>query len=133
MNQIQPFNFSADFQSSFPSIFLKLIFAIIAVYCLVLIMNFLRDKFINKATDTRKDDISGLLIILNKIFRYSGFGFIIGNLVQVLILNLFISHKFPATNSKGEWGYLIFGIILIFIGIGFEFGKQALDKYSKNY
>jgi hypothetical protein len=33
-------------------------------------------------------------------------------------------------NFVGEWDYLTFGIILIFIGIGFRLGNKALKKES---
>jgi predicted PurR-regulated permease PerM len=78
MDQKQSFNFNADFLGGFTTMFMKLVFVIIAVYLFVLILNFLRDKFINKATDTKKDNISVLITILNKLFFVSGFGFILG-------------------------------------------------------
>jgi len=129
MDQKQSFNLNADFLGGFTSIFMKLVFVIIAVYLIVLILNFLRDKFINKVTDTRKDNISELLIILNKLFFISGFGFIIGNIVQVLFSKM-TNHNsgFGSMNFRGDWDYLTFGIILIFLGIGFKVGNKALKK-----
>ena len=47
MDQKQSFNLSADFLGGFSSIFMKLVFVIISVYIIILILNFLRDKFIS--------------------------------------------------------------------------------------
>jgi len=129
MDQKQSFNLNADFLGGFSAIFMKLIFVIIAVYLIVLILNFLRDKFINKATETKKDNISDLLIILNKLFFVSGFGFIIGNIFQVLFSQMTNHHNgFEGLNIRGDWDYLTFGIILIFLGIGFKLGNKALKN-----
>ncbi|MGM0621932.1 MAG: hypothetical protein ACQETJ_12850, partial [Bacteroidota bacterium] len=76
MDPKQSFNLNADFLGGFTSIFIKLVFAIIIVYLLVMVINFLRDKYINKEVNKQKDDISDLLIILNKLFYISGFGFV---------------------------------------------------------
>ena len=81
MEHKQSFNVTADFLSGFTALFIKLIFLIILVYLIVLLMNFLRDKFVNKVTDTKKDDIADLLTILNKVFFLSGFGFIVANII----------------------------------------------------
>jgi hypothetical protein len=129
MDQKQSFNLNADFLGGFTSIFMKLVFVIIAVYIIVLVLNFLRDKFINKVTDTKSDNISDLLIILNKLFFFSGFGFIIGNIVQNLFSKMSNHNSsFGSMNFRGEWDYLTFGIILIFIGIGFKVGNKVLKK-----
>ncbi len=129
MDQKQSFNLNADFLGGFTSIFMKLVFVIIAVYLIVLILNFLRDKFINNVTDTKKDNISDLLIILNKLFFISGFGFIIGNIVQVLFSQMTNHNRGLGTmNFRGDWDYLTFGIILIFIGIGLKVGNNTLKK-----
>lgn len=129
MDQKQSFNLNADFLGGYSSIFMKLVFVIIAVYLIVMIMNFFRDKFINKQTDTKKDDISDLLTILNKLFFVSGIGFIIGNIFQFLLSQATENgSRMQSMNFKGEWDYLTFGIILIFIGIGFKIGKKVLKK-----
>jgi len=72
MDKKQSFNLNADFLGGYSSIFMKLIFILIAVFVLVMIINFLRDKFINKESNKKMDDISDLLIILNKLFYISG-------------------------------------------------------------
>lgn len=129
MDQKQSFSLNADFLGGFTSIFMKLVFAIIAVYIILLILNFLRDKFINKVTDSKSAHISSLLTILSKLFFISGFGFIIGNIVQILFSQM-TNHQsgFGTMNFRGDWDYLTFGIILIFIGLGFKAGNKALIK-----
>lgn len=129
MNPNQSFNLNADFFNNYSAMFIKVVFLLITVYILIMIMNFLRDKFINKETDTKKDDISNLLIILNKLFYISGFGFIIGNIVQFLFSSLTNGrHNMPGMNFRGEWDYLIFGLIIVFMGIGFKHGNNILKK-----
>jgi NADH:ubiquinone oxidoreductase subunit 2 (subunit N) len=34
----------------------------------------------------------------------------------------------PMMNIKGDWDLLAFGIIMIFIGIGFKIGKKVLKR-----
>jgi len=128
MDQNQSFNLNADFLGGFTSTFMKLVFIIITVYLIVLILNFLRDKFISKVTDSKKDNISDLLIILNKLFFISGFGFIIGNIIQVLFSQLTNYGGLGTMKFRGDWDYLTFGIILIFVGISFKVGNKALKK-----
>ena len=128
MDQKQSFNLTADFLNGFSSIFMKLVLIIIIVYLIIMILNFFRDKFINKQTDTKRDDILELLTILNKLFFVSGFGFIIGNVFQFLLSQIGTNHNMPMMNIKGDWDYLTFGIIMIFIGIGFKIGKNVLKK-----
>ena len=129
MDNKQSFNLNADFLGGFTTIFMKLVFIIIAVYLLILLLNFLRDKFINTETSTKKDDISDLLIILNKLFFISGFGFIIANIFQFLLSQIDSRHNsMSSMNFRGEWEYLTFGIIIIFIGIGFKIGNKVLKK-----
>ena len=128
MDQKQSFNLTADFFNGFSSIFMKLVLVIIVVYLIIMILNFLRDKFINKQTDTKKDDILELLTILNKLFFVSGFGFAIGNIFQYLFSQIDDSHSMPMMNIKGDWDLLAFGIIMIFMGIGFKIGKKVLKR-----
>lgn len=128
MDPKQSSNVTADFLNGFSSVFMKIVMVIILVYLMIMILNFLRDKFINKQTDTKKDDILELLTILNKLFFVSGFGFIIGNIFQFLFSRIENSHNMPFMNIKGDWDYLTFGIISIFIGIGFKVGKKVLKK-----
>ena len=129
MDQKQSFNLNADFLGGFTSVFIKLVFAIIAVYLIVMILNFLRDKFIREDAGSKKDDISNLLTILHKLFFVSGFGFIIANIFQFILSEMGGRHSnMPSMNFRGEWEYLTFGIIIIFVGIGFKAGNKILKK-----
>ncbi|KJF45209.1 hypothetical protein [Draconibacterium sediminis] len=129
MDQKQSFNLNADFLGGFTSVFMKLVFVIIVVYLLLMILNFLRDKFINKEATKKKEDISDLLIILNKLFYVSGFGFVIANIFQFLLSQIDSRHgNMPSMNFRGEWEYLTFGIIIIFVGIGFKVANKILQK-----
>lgn len=84
----------------------------------------MRDKFINKEVNTPKTDISDLLVLLNKLFFFSGIGFVVGNIVGVIFSQMTRNHS--NMNLNGGWGDLTFGIILIFIGIGFKEAKKML-------
>lgn len=129
MDQKQSFNLNADFLGGFSAIFMKLVFIIIAVYLLVMVLNFLRDKFLNTEPNKKKDDIADLLVILNKLFYVSGFGFVIANIFQFLLSQIDSRHSsMGSMRFRGEWDYLTFGIIIIFIGIGFKVGYKALKK-----
>lgn len=131
MDQQQSFNLNAEFFSGFTANFLKLVFTIIAVFVIILILNFLRDKFINKVSESKNDAITDLLTILNKVFFVSGFGFILGNIVQVLFAQMTSrNNMMGAMSFKGEWDYLTFGVIVIFIGLGFKMANKALRKVN---
>jgi hypothetical protein len=126
MNQKQSFNLNADFLNGFASLFMKLVFVIILIYLLIMILNFLRDKFINKEVNTEKANISDLLAILNKLFFLSGFGFAIGNILSSIFSQISGHHN--NMNLNGGWANLTFGVILIFIGIGFKEAIKVLKK-----
>ncbi|MBS2098411.1 hypothetical protein [Carboxylicivirga linearis] len=124
MNTNQSFNLSADIFGSLPAIFMKLVFVIITVYVIMMILNFLRDKFIHKESTKKEDHIDNLLILLSKIFLISGFGFIIANTVK-----LFLQQATTRGNiQKGEWNDLTFGIIIIFISIALNAGRKVLVR-----
>ncbi len=129
MDQKQSFNLNADFLGGYTAVFMKLVFAIIVVYLFIMAFNFLRDKFINQEATKKTDDISDLLVILSKLFYISGFGFVIANILQFLLskASSYNSHL-PTMNFRGEWDYLTFGIIIIFIGIGLKIGNRLLKK-----
>ena len=128
MDQKQSFNLTADYLNGFSTYFMKLVVLIILVYLFIMIMNFLRDKYINKQTDSKKDDIIDLFTILNKLFIISGFGFIVGNIIQAIFSMAQRNHNIPSLNFRGNWDYLTFGIIIIFIGIAFKIAKNVLKK-----
>lgn len=128
MDKKQSFNLNADLLNDFSLIFIKLVFVIILIYIVIMILNFLRDKFINKEVVPQKDDIVNLLTILNKLFFISGFGFIIANILNAILSQITKTHNMPSFNFKGDWYYLTFGVILIFIGIGFKASTKILKK-----
>ena len=127
----QSLNLTADLLNGFSSVFMTFVYVIIIVYLIILIMNFLRDKFIGNQSEAKKDDITVLLTILNKLFFVSGFGFIIGNLLQVFFSSA-SSHNNIGINIKGDWDYLTFGIILIFMGLGLKAAKATILKDRAN-
>lgn len=110
-------------------LFVKLVLLIVVAYLAVLLFNLIRDKFISPAKEPKKDDINGLFIILCKLFTIGGWGFIIGNISKT-ILEAFSKAAFhsPVTLSTGSWDYLLFGIILIFVGKGLNAGIQQIQK-----
>lgn len=128
MGQNQSLNVNSDFLNGFSSVFIKFVIVIIGVYLIIMILNFLRDKFINQQTYSERDDITELLTLLNKLFFISGFGFIIGNVIQAFLNQNVSGRNFPMMNIGGKWDYLIFGIILIFTAIGLNVGKKMIIK-----
>ena len=127
----QSLNLTADLLNGFSSVFMTFVYVIIIVYLIILIVNFLRDKFIGNQSETKKDDITVLLTILNKLFFVSGFGFIIGNLLQVFFSSA-SSRNNMGISIKGDWDYLTFGIILIFMGLGLKAAKATILKDRAN-
>lgn len=129
MDQQQSFNLNADFLGGYSAVFMKLVFVIIAVYLLVTVVNFLRDKFIHSEPSQKKEDMADLLVILNKLFYIAGFGFVIANIFQFLFSQIESNHRrMGAMSFQGDWDYLTFGIIIIFVGIGFKVALKVLKK-----
>ena len=108
METKQSFNINADFLGGYSSLFSKLVLIIIAAYLIILLFNLLRDKFINKDPGTKRDNITDLLSILHKLFYLSGFGFIVANLVMVLLSAMSGRNSFPSLNLLSKWAYLVF-------------------------
>ncbi len=123
------FNLNTESFGGYSRVFIKIIIAIIIIYAFIILINFLRDKFLNNEINSKTPQITDLLSILNKLFYLSGFGFIIANIVQMLLSK--ISRKNSIVNFMGDWDYLTFGIILIFMGIGFKSAKNIILK-NKN-
>jgi uncharacterized membrane protein len=95
-----------------------------------MIINFLRDKFINKEAVSQKDNIVDLFKILYKLFLFSGFGFITGNIVNYIFSQPVRNRSsfMQAISFNSDWDYLTFGIILIFVGLGFKAAWELLNK-----
>lgn len=116
-------NFSNVLTGGYPFLFVKLVFAIILFYCFILVLGFLREKFLNQETKRGKDGISELLLILNKLFYMAGFGFMLMNLVQVLFERMSSRNGF-----NGSWENLSFGILCLFVGLAFKLANSELKK-----
>jgi len=122
----QSSNLNADFLGGYTGVFIKIVIAIILVYGFIILVNFFRDKFINTDSKSKNPEIIDLLTILNKLFFVSGFGFILANLIKILLLQASVG-RYVAV-AGGDWDYLTFGVILIFIGIGFDLAKKGVKK-----
>ena len=107
----------------YEALFLKLILVVIIVFVIIMLINFLNDKFVSKQLTNRNDYLLDMLTILSKLFHFSGFGFIIGNILQAVFTQDF-SGGFMS--QFGSWSLLAFGIVLIFIGLGFKYAKRVL-------
>jgi len=94
---------------------------LIIVYVIILIINFLRDKFINPEPISRHDDISGLLILLNKLFQISGIGFLVIALLQFVFS---IDHR----NFGDAQNSAVFAVLLIFLGVAFKAALKSLKN-----
>ncbi|MCM4169104.1 hypothetical protein KCTC52924_00130 [Arenibacter antarcticus] len=130
MEKQQSFNMNVPFIEGYDVLFVKLVLTIILFCTLLSILNFLRDKFINKTTEPKKQDFTTLLIVMNKLFFIGGFGFVIANIISVIFSQMRRNSNLPNLRVGGEWDYLIFGIILIFIGIAFKTSRKVLKKES---
>lgn len=126
MDQTQSFQVTNDFFSGLIPTFTKFVFLIILVYLLISLLNFIKDKFINKEAETAKENIGDLVILLHKLFFFSGIGFIIANLIEFVFSQGKKSYGNPIMSFRGEWDYLTFGIILIFVGIGLKSANKAI-------
>ncbi|MCL3781889.1 hypothetical protein EMN47_16005 [Prolixibacteraceae bacterium JC049] len=122
----QPFNLNADLFGGYVGVFVKVLLAVIVIYGFIMLLNFFRDKFLNKMTTSREPQLFDLLIILNKLCYFAGWGFVIANIAQVLL------NETTDTRMKlaiaGTWDYFTFGIILIFIGLGFKAASKNVIK-----
>ncbi len=107
------------------ALFVKIIIAIIVIYGVVLIINFLKDKFINKEGDTKNADYLDLFTILSKLFLFGGVGFAVGNIFQVIFES---GNRNHGMNIGGEWQHFFFGVVLVAIGFAFKSIKEELGK-----
>lgn len=129
----QSFNLNAAGFGRHTEFFIKIVMAIIFVYVFILLLNFLRDRYINKDTTSKPPQIIDLLSILNKLFLISGFGFIVGDILQSLLSESTRNGGINTLmNFRNNWDYLTFGVVLIFIGIAFKVAKQTIVKEKEN-
>ncbi len=125
--QQQSFNVPLQLPENFISIFLIVVYIIVIAYFLIFILNFFRDKFITKEANLKNPDYLELITILQKMFFVSGFGFVIANILQFLLLEM-RGNRSNFVQFQGYWDYLTFGIILIFVGMGLKSGKKLVLK-----
>lgn len=126
----QSFNLNTEFLGGHTGVFVKVFVAIILMYGFIILVNFFRDKFVNTDSKTKNPEIIDLLTILNKLFFISGFGFVLSNIIQMLFKQ--ISRNNRVKLLGGDWDYLTFGIILIFMGIAFKAAKKVILKERQN-
>ncbi|MDA3853674.1 MAG: hypothetical protein PF444_05470 [Bacteroidales bacterium] len=126
----QAFNLNSAFLGGYAGLFIKLVIAIIILYGFILLITFLRDLFVKKDGIARDPQIIDLLSILNKLFYFAGFGFVIGNILEVLLNEAFSFRV--SLQVRGAWDSLTFGIIIIFIGIGFKHAQRLILKHKKD-
>lgn len=126
----QSFNINTEFLGGHTGIFVKVFVAIILMYGFIILVNLLRDKFVNTDSKTKNPEIIDLLTILNKLFFISGFGFVLANFIQMLFKQATRNNRIKVVG--GDWDYVTFGIILIFIGIAFKTAKKVILKERQN-
>jgi len=105
--------------------FIKILFAIIAVYFFTVIIHFFREKYLNKESGSSLLDLSDLLTILERLFIFSGVGFIIAHFVNSWQI---YNSRMTGSEVSSEWQFLNFGIIVLLIGLGLKTANNSLDK-----
>jgi len=105
--------------------FMHIFYVLLVLFILILVYDFLRIKYLNNDAKEGSSILIEVLKIISKLFIATGFGFIISNIVTVMLNQ--------ATNRiDPNWNNLAFGIILLFIGIGFKQGRKQLQKENPN-
>lgn len=107
--------------SSYPKLFIQLIITLLILYLGFSIVNYLAKKKTQESSSFELS-IKDLLRFLFKIFIWSGFGFILSNIIYLALLLPMQDH-----HTDPDWTNLSFGIILIFIGLGMRATKK---KYT---
>jgi uncharacterized membrane protein len=116
------FNLTNSLSLDLPSVFIKIFSFILILYVLLLIYDFLREKYILKETSENKNNkLHTLLTLISKLFIISGYGFILLNIIHVILSEL--THR-----SEINWNNLAFGILILFMGIGFNKGLKTIIK-----
>jgi hypothetical protein len=132
MSRIQSFEFFKELLSGYAGIFMQLVFAVIFLYVVVMLINFFRDKFINKEVVSKKEDVLDLLTILYYLFFVSGIGFVSGNILQALLFMLSEMGSHTKYYDENAWDYLVIGVIFISIGLAFKFSVKKLKQDHKS-
>ena len=114
---MQILNFSAGVSYDYFSFFAVIVVALIVLYGLVLVINLLRDKFISNENRDTKPEIADLLLILNKLCLLTGSGF----------FAVYLVHLAMGRSLRSGWDFLVLGILLFALGLGFKYAKKAIS------
>lgn len=133
MNQDKTLNLNSDFLNDFTGLFVKLVVVILILFTVILILNFLSEKFLGREIIKSLNPLQNLLFILNKLFLYAGLGFIVSNIFQFILNESTKGNNSLLSfgNFGGKWEYLTFGIILLFISFGFKSANKSITS-NKN-
>lgn len=121
-------NLSTGFLGGHSGVFLKILTLVIFVYVFIMLLNFLRDKFLEKDSISKEPQIIDLLSILNKLCFLSGVGFIVANIIEFILSHATRSGRNKSLSFLGEWDSLAFGIILLFVGMGLDMARKEMLK-----
>ncbi len=125
--ETQSFGLNTSLFGNYPSLFVNCVVAVILIYGFFVLINFLRDKFTDKEPLSRDPQIVDLISVLHKLFYLSGFGFVLANILEVLLSKWSMRPgSLDMFNSGASWGNLSFGVILIFIGLAFKAAKKEI-------
>jgi hypothetical protein len=102
-------------------LFIKIIVVMASLFSVVMVVAFLRDKFI-KPSDKPILNTVDLLTIMGTLHLAGGLGFIAAFIVEWICQN--VSSYIGFTNSR----YLVSGIVFVSIGIGMIIAKNAISK-----
>ena len=116
-------------QAQFPELFKDFVFILLLFFAFLILINLFKNIFVKSKPTTPRDYIVLLLIILNKTFLFGGIGFIVANIVKK-VLEEIGSSATPKFSIIGAWEDLSFGIILLFLGIGFNKARKIILSQS---
>lgn len=124
MNHDNVFGLIAEPTGLIP-LFLNFTMVVVCVYVIILVINFFRDKFINPEPTSHREDISGLLLILFKLFQYGAYGIFV---ISFFSLLFGIEHQ----NFKPARECFVYAILIFFLGLAFRAAWKALNPKSKD-
>lgn len=128
--QKQSFDLQANLlQAQFPELFKDFVFTLLLFFAFLILINLFKNIFVKSKPTPPRDYIVLLLIILNKTFLFGGIGFIVANIVKKVLEEIGSSDT-PKFSIIGAWADLSFGIILLFLGIGFNKARKIILSQS---
>lgn len=126
----QSFDLQANLlQAQFPELFKDFVFILLLFFAFLILINLFKNIFIKSKPTPPRDYIVLLLIILNKTFLFGGIGFIVANIIKKIFEEI-ASSAAPKFSIIGAWEDLSFGIILLFLGIGFNKARKIILSQS---